>query len=166
MPERSAPACLIAAGGTAGHVLPALAVAEAPPPRAAPVARRVFLSFPIAGREGPRYRVTGRPIPARSRPVPREEARRRLGLPEEGPLLLVSGGSLGARALNDLAVESFGASGSAVLHLCGEAEVGRLGARVFRADYKLLGFLDDYGAALGAADLVPAPAGRGRWGLP
>src|SRR5439155_15449233 len=60
---------------------------------AAPFARRVFLSFPIAGREGPRYRVTGRPIPARSRPVPREEARRRLGLPEEGPLLLVAGGS-------------------------------------------------------------------------
>jgi len=132
---------------------------------AAPFARRVFLSFPIAGREGPRYRVTGRPIPARSRPVPREEARRRLGLPEEGPLLLVSGGSLGARALNDLAVESFGASGPAVLHLCGEAEVGRLGARVFRADYKLLGFLDDYGAALGAADLVLARAGGGVWEL-
>src|SRR2546429_658807 len=29
MPEQEAPACLIAAGGTAGHVLPALAVAEA-----------------------------------------------------------------------------------------------------------------------------------------
>jgi len=35
---------------------------------AAPFAQRVFLSFPIAGRDGPKYRVTGRPIPARSRP--------------------------------------------------------------------------------------------------
>ncbi|MGZ4309971.1 MAG: UDP-N-acetylglucosamine--N-acetylmuramyl-(pentapeptide) pyrophosphoryl-undecaprenol N-acetylglucosamine transferase [Gaiellaceae bacterium] len=132
---------------------------------AAPFARRVFLAFPIAGREGPKYRVTGRPIPARSRPVSRDEARRRLGLPEEGRVLLVSGGSLGARALNDLAVESFGAAGPAVLHLCGEAEVGRLGGRVFRTDYKLLGFLDDYGAALGAADLVLARAGGGVWEL-
>ena len=52
-----------------------------------------------------------------------------------------------------------------MLHLCGEAEVGRLGAHVFRADYKLLGFLDDYGAALGAADLVLARAGGGVWEL-
>ena len=30
----------------------------------APVARRVCLAFPIAGRDGDRYRVTGRPVPA------------------------------------------------------------------------------------------------------
>jgi UDP-N-acetylglucosamine--N-acetylmuramyl-(pentapeptide) pyrophosphoryl-undecaprenol N-acetylglucosamine transferase len=34
---------------------------------AAPFARRIFLSFPIDGRDGPKYHVTGRPIPARSR---------------------------------------------------------------------------------------------------
>src|SRR4029453_4761163 len=42
---------------------------------AAPFARRVFLSFPISGRDGAKYRVTGRPIPARSKPVERKEAR-------------------------------------------------------------------------------------------
>ena len=36
---------------------------------AAPFARRVFLSFPIAGRGRPKYLVTGRPIPSRSRPI-------------------------------------------------------------------------------------------------
>ena len=36
-------------------------------------ARRVFLSFPIAHRTGAKYRLTGRPIPARSRPVPRDD---------------------------------------------------------------------------------------------
>ena len=36
---------------------------------------------------------------------------------------------------------------------------------MFRTDYKLLGFLDDYGAALGAADLVLARAGGGVWEL-
>src|SRR5205085_3339626 len=32
---------------------------------AAPFARRVFLAFPIPGRSGGKYRVTGRPIPRR-----------------------------------------------------------------------------------------------------
>jgi len=132
---------------------------------AAPFAKRVFLAFPIPGRKGPKYHVTGRPIPARSRPVPREEARRMLELPPEVPVLLVAGGSQGARALNDVVVESFGESGPAVLHLCGEAEVSPLRGRVSRADYKLLPFLDDYGAALGAADLVLARAGGGVWEL-
>src|SRR6185503_18080788 len=66
---------------------------------AAPFARRVFLSFPIEGRDGPRYRVTGRPIPARSRVVEQAEARRVFGLPQAGPVLLVFGGSLGATLL-------------------------------------------------------------------
>src|SRR5438132_1065262 len=155
MPEHDAPACLIAAGGTAGLANRL----------AAPFAKRVFLAFPLLGREGPKYRVTGRPIPARSRPVPKEEARRRLELPAEGALLLVAGGSLGARSLNEVAIESFGAAGPAVLHLCGERELDRLSARVSRPDYRLLAFTDDYGAALGAADLVPARAGGGIWEL-
>jgi UDP-N-acetylglucosamine--N-acetylmuramyl-(pentapeptide) pyrophosphoryl-undecaprenol N-acetylglucosamine transferase len=96
---------------------------------AAPFAKRVFLAFAIAGRDGPKYKVTGRPIPASSRPVPREEARRRLELPTEGPLLLVAGGSQGARALNDLVIESFGSSGPSVLHLCGEGELRRCARR-------------------------------------
>ena len=39
---------------------------------ALPFARRVFLAFPIPGRAGPKYRVTGRPVPARSRAIPRD----------------------------------------------------------------------------------------------
>src|SRR5205085_9292190 len=55
---------------------------------AAPFARRVFLAFPIDTRSGGKYRVTGRPLPARSRVVPREGARRQFELPAEGPVLL------------------------------------------------------------------------------
>jgi UDP-N-acetylglucosamine--N-acetylmuramyl-(pentapeptide) pyrophosphoryl-undecaprenol N-acetylglucosamine transferase len=132
---------------------------------AAPFAKRIFLAFPIPGRDGPKFRVTGRPIPVRSRPVPREEARRRFELPFDGPLLLVAGGSQGARSLNDVVVESFGESGPAILHLCGEGEVSRLRGRVSRTDYRLAPFLDDYGVALGAADLVLARAGGGVWEL-
>ena len=46
---------------------------------AAPFAKRVFLSYPIAGRKPPKYVVTGRAIPANARPLPRDEARAQLG---------------------------------------------------------------------------------------
>lgn len=132
---------------------------------AAPFARRVFLSFPIAGRAGSKYRVTGRPIPARSRPVPRQEARGIFGLPEAGPVLLVFGGSLGARVLNELALAAFGESGPAVLHLAGTRDYDELRSRVSRPDYRLFAFTEEFGAALGASDLALARAGGSVWEL-
>jgi UDP-N-acetylglucosamine--N-acetylmuramyl-(pentapeptide) pyrophosphoryl-undecaprenol N-acetylglucosamine transferase len=132
---------------------------------AAPFSRRVFLSFPIDGRDGTKYRVTGRPIPARSRPVPREEARRLFGLPPAGPVLLVFGGSLGARVLNELALDAFGETGPAVLHLLGTRDYDELRGRVRRPDYRLFAFTEEFGAALGASDLVLARAGGSVWEL-
>jgi UDP-N-acetylglucosamine--N-acetylmuramyl-(pentapeptide) pyrophosphoryl-undecaprenol N-acetylglucosamine transferase len=132
---------------------------------AAPLARRVFLSFPIEGRTGEKYRVTGRPIPARSRPVDREAARRRFDLPPDGPVLLVFGGSQGARSLNELAVDAFAEDGQSVLHLAGERDYPQLRERVDRPGYRLLPFTDDFGAALGASDLALARAGGSVWEL-
>ncbi|MEX2103155.1 MAG: UDP-N-acetylglucosamine--N-acetylmuramyl-(pentapeptide) pyrophosphoryl-undecaprenol N-acetylglucosamine transferase [Gaiellaceae bacterium] len=132
---------------------------------AAPVAKRVFLAFPIDGLDGPKYRVVGRPIPARSRPEPQDEARRQFELPTDGPVVLVFGGSQGARRLNEAAVAAFGAEGPAVLHLSGERDFAALAPRVGRPDYRLLGFTDDFGAALSAADLVVARAGGSVWEL-
>jgi UDP-N-acetylglucosamine--N-acetylmuramyl-(pentapeptide) pyrophosphoryl-undecaprenol N-acetylglucosamine transferase len=130
---------------------------------AAPLASRVFLSFPIARRGGAKYRVTGRPIPAVSRvTLTREEARRHFFFDPE-PVLLVFGGSQGARSLNELAVESFAAVGPQVLHLCGERDFQALAARVSRPGYRLLPFVPDFGAALAAADLVLARAGGSVW---
>jgi UDP-N-acetylglucosamine--N-acetylmuramyl-(pentapeptide) pyrophosphoryl-undecaprenol N-acetylglucosamine transferase len=132
---------------------------------AAPFAERVFLSFPVEGKGRPKYKVTGRPIPARSRAVPRAAGRELFGLPAEGPVLVVFGGSLGALSLNELAVESFGESGPAVLHLSGERDFERLRGRARREDYVLLPFTDDFGAAIGAGDLVLARAGGSVWEL-
>jgi UDP-N-acetylglucosamine--N-acetylmuramyl-(pentapeptide) pyrophosphoryl-undecaprenol N-acetylglucosamine transferase len=132
---------------------------------AAPFARRVFLSFPIDGKYPPKYLVTGRPIPTTHMPPPRAESRRRFDLPEEGPCLLVVGGSLGARPLNELAVESFGPIGPAVLHLCGDRDLDLLRPRVSRDDYRLVPFTEDFGAALGAADLALSRAGGSVWEL-
>lgn len=130
-----------------------------------PLARRVFLSFPIPGREGGKYRVMGRPIPRRSQPAERNEARRRFDLPPDGPVLLVFGGSQGARRLNELAVEAFADDGPTVLHLSGERDYAALRDRVTRPGYRLLAFTNDFGAALGASDLALARAGGSVWEL-
>jgi UDP-N-acetylglucosamine--N-acetylmuramyl-(pentapeptide) pyrophosphoryl-undecaprenol N-acetylglucosamine transferase len=132
---------------------------------AAPFARRVFLALPVAGRSGGRYEVVGRPVPARSRVAARDEARRALDLDADAPAVLVFGGSLGAALLNELAVEAWGESGPAVVHLCGERDYESLRPRVNRADYRLLSFLDDIGLAYGAADVALARAGGSVWEL-
>ena len=103
--------------------------------------------------------------PATSRPLPRSAARHRFGLPEHGRVLLIFGGSQGARALNEIAVTAFGHEGPAVLHLCGERDYAALRMRVRRDDYLLLPFVDDVGAAYGAADLALARAGGSVWEL-
>jgi UDP-N-acetylglucosamine--N-acetylmuramyl-(pentapeptide) pyrophosphoryl-undecaprenol N-acetylglucosamine transferase len=130
---------------------------------AAPFARRVFLAYELPGRNGTKYRVTGRPIPARSRVVPRDEARTRFDLPVDGPVLAVFGALAGARSLNELAVKAFGAEGPAVLHLTGERDYEAVRGRVSRPDYRVLPETADFGAALGAADLVLARAGSSVW---
>jgi UDP-N-acetylglucosamine--N-acetylmuramyl-(pentapeptide) pyrophosphoryl-undecaprenol N-acetylglucosamine transferase len=132
---------------------------------AAPFARKVFLALPIAGRDGSKYSVTGRPVPVRSRGVPAEEARRAFELPAEGPVLLVLGGSQGARRLNELAMERWGGAGPAVLHVCGERDYSALRDRVSRPDYRLVAFTDAIGAAYSAADLALARAGGSVWEL-
>ncbi|HEX6701229.1 MAG TPA: UDP-N-acetylglucosamine--N-acetylmuramyl-(pentapeptide) pyrophosphoryl-undecaprenol N-acetylglucosamine transferase [Gaiellaceae bacterium] len=132
---------------------------------AAPFARRVFLAYPIPGRDGSKYRVVGRPIPSRSKPVPRAEARELFDLSREGPVLGVFGALAGARALNELAVEAFGESGPAVLHVAGERDYASLAPRVTRRDYHLIASTDRFGAALGAVDLALSRAGGTVWEL-
>jgi UDP-N-acetylglucosamine--N-acetylmuramyl-(pentapeptide) pyrophosphoryl-undecaprenol N-acetylglucosamine transferase len=129
---------------------------------ATPFARRVFLAYPVAGRGGAKYRVVGRPVPARES-ISEGEARRRFDLPAAGPVVLVFGGSQGAAALNEIALHGFGAGGPSVIHLCGERYLGELEGRVSRPGYRLLAWTDDFGAALAASDLVLARAGGSVW---
>jgi UDP-N-acetylglucosamine--N-acetylmuramyl-(pentapeptide) pyrophosphoryl-undecaprenol N-acetylglucosamine transferase len=131
---------------------------------AAPLAERVFLALPV-GRDGTKYRAVGRPIPAASWPVERTEARRRLGLAADARVVLVFGGSLGARLLNDLALDAWAEDGPAVIHLCGERDYPELEGRATRPDYILQPFMDEIGVAYGAADVVLARAGGSVWEL-
>ena len=130
----------------------------------APLARRVFLAFPVEGRSGPRYEVVGRPVPATTGHVRREDARASLGLPRDGACVLVFGGSIGARRLNEAALEAF-ADGApfTVLHACGRRDFTELARRLEAAGspqhYHLRPYVAPFAEALAAADLAVARAG-------
>ena len=132
---------------------------------AAPFARRVFLAYAIPGREGRKYRVVGRPIPAAHLGAGKVEGRALFGLPPEAPVLAVFGGLAGAQALNEFAVEAFGEHGPAVLHVSGERDYDAVRPRVHRDDYVLVPSTDHFGAALAAADLAISRAGGTVWEL-
>ncbi len=125
----------------------------------APLARRVCLAFPLRGRDGERYVVTGRPIPPPS--AEREEARRRFGLEPHDTCVLVFGGSLGSRTINAAAAEAFAGAPFRVLHVSGRRDYEELASRDLGEGYELIGYLDleDFGRALAAADLAVARAG-------
>jgi UDP-N-acetylglucosamine--N-acetylmuramyl-(pentapeptide) pyrophosphoryl-undecaprenol N-acetylglucosamine transferase len=131
---------------------------------AAPFAKRVFLALPV-GRDGEKYRAVGRPIPATSLPRPRDEARAAFGLASDADVVLIFGGSLGARLLNEVALDAWAAAGPAVIHLCGERDYAELTGRVTRPDYILRPFMADIGLAYGAADVALARAGGSVWEL-
>jgi len=127
-------------------------------------ARRVFLAFPIAGRDGSRYEVTGRPIPAGTAGADRTAARERFGIDPEERCLLVFGGSLGARRLNEAAIEAFGREAPfAVVHASGRRDHEELRARLDElgapAHYRLEPYIVPFADAYAAADLAAARSG-------
>jgi UDP-N-acetylglucosamine--N-acetylmuramyl-(pentapeptide) pyrophosphoryl-undecaprenol N-acetylglucosamine transferase len=132
---------------------------------AAPFALRVYLAYPIAGRNGRKYRVVGRPVPPAHMGASREEGRRRLGLPLDAPVLAIFGGLAGAHALNELAVEAWGESGPPILHIAGERDYEEMRPRVRREDYVLLATAENFGEALAVADLAISRAGGTVWEL-
>jgi UDP-N-acetylglucosamine--N-acetylmuramyl-(pentapeptide) pyrophosphoryl-undecaprenol N-acetylglucosamine transferase len=141
-------------------------------------ARRVCLAFPIAGREGEPYLVTGRPVPKAVLEGDRAAARRRFGIAADARCLLVFGGSQGARSINLAAIEAFAEKPDAVVpgmrgqqrshdfhvvHIAGTRDFEELERRLAlasdRGRYTLLAYEPDLGDALAAADLVLARSG-------
>jgi UDP-N-acetylglucosamine--N-acetylmuramyl-(pentapeptide) pyrophosphoryl-undecaprenol N-acetylglucosamine transferase len=123
----------------------------------APFARRVCLAFPIPGREGGRYVVTGRPVPPPATDV--AAARARFGLADGERCVLVFGGSLGARTINEAAVEAFAGAPYRVLHASGTRDYADLRERAPEDGYDLREYIDGFGEAVLASDLCVARAG-------
>jgi len=132
-------------------------------------AKVVAVSFPNTGLKGQRY--VGLPVRAAiatlDRSARRAEARAALGLPADGPVLLVSGGSLGAQRLNTAIAGALGRlldQGVSVLHVLGsknfdpERHVGRTAGS---ASYVPLAYVDRMEEAYAAADLMVGRSGAG-----
>lgn len=131
---------------------------------AAPLARRVALAFPIAGRTGGRYMVTGRPVGADVVAATRTAGRRAFGIDPDATVVLVVGGSQGARTLNVASVEAFGdRPPMEIIHVAGPGQVDDARAALARRDpgdrYRLLGWLDNLPDAIAAADVVVSRSG-------
>jgi UDP-N-acetylglucosamine--N-acetylmuramyl-(pentapeptide) pyrophosphoryl-undecaprenol N-acetylglucosamine transferase len=130
----------------------------------APFARRVCLAFALPDREGERYLVTGRPIPAHD--SDRAAARERFQIPPDATCVLVFGGSLGARSINLAALQALTDERVAherlhVLHVSGRRDYPELRDRELPPGYALCEYLElpDFGQALAASDLVVARSG-------
>jgi UDP-N-acetylglucosamine--N-acetylmuramyl-(pentapeptide) pyrophosphoryl-undecaprenol N-acetylglucosamine transferase len=117
-------------------------------------------------------RVAGYPVRRAFTSVTRLEGRQRLGLPDEAHVILVTGASLGARAINRAVVAALPQllERAYVVHVTGGADrEWAHGERAKLPDeqrqrYTVYGYLDDMPAAMAAADLVVSRAGASTLG--
>ncbi|MCW2598375.1 MAG: sle [Frankiales bacterium] len=129
-------------------------------------ATRVAAAVPGTGLRG--AQLVGIPLRQQishlDRAATREAARASLGL-HEGPVLLVTGGSQGARRLNTAVVEAasaLAAAGVQVLHIAGPKQAESVAAALgpdAPATHHVLGYVDGMDLAYAASDLVLCRAG-------
>lgn len=113
--------------------------------------------------------ITGNPVRQTVLDADRERGRRALGLDPDATVLLVFGGSRGARRLNDtfagLAGRIAAVPSLQVVHVAGRIEAASVAERVAsvlgEADgrYQVADYIDEMGDAIAAADLIVARAG-------
>jgi undecaprenyldiphospho-muramoylpentapeptide beta-N-acetylglucosaminyltransferase len=127
---------------------------------------------PFPGTDLPNATWTGNPvrpaIVAVDRSTQRDEARVRLGIDRERLVLLVMGGSLGARRINHALYDALPAwrdrGDLCVYHIAGQRDFDELAARVPIAaddalDYRLVAYEDDMASVYASSDLVLCRAG-------
>lgn len=126
---------------------------------------RVFLGMDAARQyfHGRPCETTGTPVRPEILSLPdRRAAAAHFGLDPQRPIIVVTGGSQGARRLNELAAAAAAdlPPDTQVLHIAGTLDFQRVSdiAR-HRAGYHVLGFCDHMGAAYAVADLIIARAG-------
>lgn len=130
-------------------------------------ATRILLSYSETAHDLPpaKVRVVGNPVRAAfAEPPDRLEARNRFSLDPEIPTVLITGGSQGARTINDAmagAVERFERNEAQFIWLTGQSDAarGRTAAAGSAAKVQVFPFLDDMAAAFAASDLIVSRAG-------
>lgn len=115
-----------------------------------------------------RVRVTGNPVRESVFSATREQGRARFGVPEGARMLLVTGGSLGARHLNQavaaLKDELLAYGDLHIVQVTGPKELDAVREQLAlspeqQARWQLLGYTDHMGDAMAAADVVVSRAG-------
>jgi UDP-N-acetylglucosamine--N-acetylmuramyl-(pentapeptide) pyrophosphoryl-undecaprenol N-acetylglucosamine transferase len=115
-----------------------------------------------------RVRITGNPVREAVLGADSLRGRVTLGLPEDVLVMLVFGGSRGARHLNQVTVELVDAWNAIedlhVVHVAGRGEAASVLAALDtaggdRGRYHVVDYIDDMGSAIAAADLVVSRAG-------
>ena len=128
-------------------------------------ARRIYAQWEEARRSfpghGARVVHAGSPLRSGLERVPRAEARQRLGLDPDGPVVGIIGGSQGAESMNRLVVRELAAApGARILHLAGRsADAVRDAYRAAGRDARVEEFRRDMGTVYSACDLVISRAG-------
>jgi UDP-N-acetylglucosamine--N-acetylmuramyl-(pentapeptide) pyrophosphoryl-undecaprenol N-acetylglucosamine transferase len=133
----------------------------------APKAARIFLSYPDTLGEYPHERaaVVGNPVRAGFvHPLSKEIARKQMGLAPGVPVVLVTGGSQGARRLNEAMAEvvgRFAASDVQFLWMTGHSDApkAREAAQSAAARVEVFSFIEDMPTACAASDLMVCRAG-------
>lgn len=150
----------------------------------APRVDHLFLTFPHTRGNGERSKgiVTGYPVRNTLERMDREQAREKMGLPRDRKVVLIFGGSQGARSINKAVVGALGSllehpDPPFILHGAGlgskthhpleettrllQETLGPDWAERTREFYRLETYLHDMAAAYSAADLVVCRAGAG-----
>lgn len=130
-------------------------------------ARHICVAYPEMQRFFPADKIvmTGNPVRATlfNLDLTPEEAKARLGFDPEKPLVLVTGGSLGARSINvavSKAVDAILASGASVLWQTGKLYYPEYrGLENGRKALKIVEFIADMDVAYRAADMMVSRAG-------
>jgi len=138
------------------------------------LATRVAVTTEDSQAHFPSHRVvvTGYPIRPEFAGVGRRAARDALGLGQDGPVLLVFGGSHGARSINRAVAGQLEQllKETQIVHLSGELDWPWVARRAqelppeLARRYRPYSYLHDMGAALAAADLVVCRAGASTLG--
>lgn len=133
-------------------------------------AAKVCLTYECsgAGIDGAKTVVTGNPVRRSVVEASRAEGRAMLGIPEDALMLLVFGGSLGARHINQalcaMKDELLARENLHVVHLTGPKELERVEEALKltpeeRTRFHVMGYQDHMGETLAAADVIVSRAG-------
>ncbi|HIT51793.1 MAG TPA: undecaprenyldiphospho-muramoylpentapeptide beta-N-acetylglucosaminyltransferase [Candidatus Aveggerthella excrementigallinarum] len=134
-------------------------------------AAAVALTYEVAGEpiaDKSKLVVTGNPVRRSVLSSTREESRRELGIPQGALMLLVFGGSLGARHINTavcgLKERLLSVKNLHVMHVTGPRELETVQAALALTDeeaqrWEVMGYQDRMGQAMAACDMVVSRAG-------